>query len=206
LGLPFFKPLWKKETHIKIFPLSTEVQRQAASRRTLFDGIHFPVRGADVPAELDFLEDTAPVWTIGSARVTRIALNHPGGAQGYRIDDSDGTSLAYLTDHELSPPGEMQTSADALARFANGVDLLIHDAQYVAEDMPAKHGWGHSTVDDVLALGKSAATKHLVLFHHEPERDDDQLDALGVYAEQYFHGLSSTTRASVAREGWSLVL
>lgn len=206
LGLPFFKPLWKKETTIKIHPLATEAQRLAASRRALFDGIHFPVRAADVPAQIDFVANDDPVWTIGSARVSRIMLNHPGGAQGYRIDDSDGTSLAYLTDNELSPPGPAETSMDALARFANGVDLLIHDAQYLSTDMPAKRGWGHSTVDEVLALGQSAGTKHLVLFHHEPERDDDALDALGVLAEQFFHERSSTTRGSVAREGWSVVL
>ena len=37
--------------------------------------------------------------------IGRIALNHPGGAQGFRIDDDGGASLAYLTDNELSPPG-----------------------------------------------------------------------------------------------------
>lgn len=206
LGLPFFRPMWRKETRLKIFPLANEVQRQAATRRALFDGIHFPVRAADVPAQVDFVEDDAATWTIGSARVTRVALNHPGGSQGYRIDDADGTSLAYLTDNELSPPGDVQTSLDALARFASGVDLLVHDAQYVAADMPAKRGWGHSTVDDVLELGRASDTKHLVLFHHEPERDDDALDALGVLADEYFREKGSTTRSSVAREGWSLVL
>jgi phosphoribosyl 1,2-cyclic phosphodiesterase len=206
LGLPFFGPLWKKETSIDFWPLANEAQRRAASRRTLFDGIHFPVRAADVPAQITFLEDDAAVWTIGSARVTRIALNHPGGAQGYRIDDEDGSSFAYITDNELSPPGPMETTADALARFTQGVDLLVHDAQYVAEDMPAKQGWGHSTVDDVLALGLSAGAKHLVLFHHEPERDDDALDALGARATQFFRDRASTTRVSVAREGSAIVL
>jgi phosphoribosyl 1,2-cyclic phosphodiesterase len=206
LGLPFFGPIWKKETVLDIWPLANEEQRRAASRRTLFDGIHFPVRAADVPAKVSFLENDDPVWTIGSARITRIALNHPGGSQGYRIDDEDGTSLAYITDNELAPPGAVETSVEALAGFTQGVDMLVHDAQYVAADMPAKRGWGHSTVDDVLALGQSAGTKHLVLFHHEPERDDEALDALGMHAEHFFHELGSTTRVSVAREGWSVVL
>jgi phosphoribosyl 1,2-cyclic phosphodiesterase len=206
LGLPFFGPLWKKETSIDIWPLANEAQRLAASRRTLFDGIHFPVRAADVPARVSFLEDDALVWKIGSARITRILLNHPGGAQGYRIDDEDGSSLAYITDNELAPPGPIETSTDALARFTQGVDLLVHDAQYLAEDMPAKRGWGHSTVDDVLDLGLRAGAKHLVLFHHEPERDDDALDVLGALAEAFFRERASTTRVSVAREGTALAL
>ena len=57
LGLPFFGPLWKKSSVIDIWPLANDAQRRAASRRTLFDGIHFPVRAADVPAQINFLEN-----------------------------------------------------------------------------------------------------------------------------------------------------
>src|SRR6185436_5253096 len=104
---------------------------------------------------IDWIEGVDP-FRVGSATVKRIMLNHPGGAQGFRIDDADGRSLAYLTDNELSPPGPVVTSLDELARFASGVDMLIHDAQYIAADMPAKLGWGHSTIDDVLDLACKA--------------------------------------------------
>jgi phosphoribosyl 1,2-cyclic phosphodiesterase len=206
LGIPFFAPVYRKETHINIYPLSTDTQQEAVRRRALFDGIHFPVRASDIPSRLEFVEQPGLEWRIGSAKVRRIDLNHPGGAQGYRIDDADGKSLCYLTDNELSPPGVVVTTPDALARFADSADLVIHDAQYFAEDMPAKHGWGHSTVDQVLDLGHKASAEHLVLFHHDPERDDDALDALGHRANEWLRSKSSSTRASIAREGWSLDL
>jgi len=202
MGIPFFGPMYRKETHIRIHSLSTEVQRSTVRQRALFDGIHFPVRAADLPARVDFLEEQSSPLRVGSATVRRVLLNHPGGAQGFRIDDSDGRSLAYLTDNELSPPGDVQTSLDALARFAEGVDMMIHDAQYVEADMPAKRGWGHSTFDDVLRLAQKAAPRRLVAFHHDPSREDRALDALGAYAEHWLHERKSDTVAVVAREGW----
>ena len=207
MGIPFFAPLYRKGTLIHIHPMMNELQQDAVRRRTIFDGIHFPVSAADIPAHLDLAEHGGEEsWRIGSAVVRRIALNHPGGAQGFRIDDDGGKSIAYLTDNELSPPGPNETSLDELARFAQGVDVLIHDAQYLAEDMPEKRGWGHSTVDDVLTLGQKAGTPHLVLFHHDPERDDDALDALGFHANDWLKQRKLATKASVAREGWSFEL
>jgi ribonuclease BN (tRNA processing enzyme) len=96
-------------------------------------------------------------------------------------------------------------SAPALARFAAGASLLVHDAQYLPSDMPAKRGWGHSTVDQVLALGKDAEARMLALHHHEPERDDDALDRIGADAETWTKEHAPAMKAIVAREGEELV-
>ena len=207
IGIPFFGPLWSKETHIRLYPLVNETQQDCGTRRTLFDGVHFPVRSADIPAHIEMVgscDSLHTPWSVGSAQVRRIQLNHPGGAQGFRIDDADGRSFAYLTDNELSPPRPPVTPMDQLASFARGVNVLVHDAQYVPADLPAKSGWGHSTIDDVLCLGERAQTPHLVLFHHEPDRDDDTLDSLGRAANAEFKVRAPHTRVSIAREGWTI--
>jgi phosphoribosyl 1,2-cyclic phosphodiesterase len=201
MGIPFFKPIWRKGTLLRISPLANEMQQSAARARALFDGIHFPVRAADVPGTIEFLEAEPAPWRIGSATISRVALNHPGGAQGFRLDDDDGTSLVYLTDNELSPPGPVVTSLDTLAKFASGASLVIHDAQYVGSEMPQKRGWGHSTLEDVLRLGQKAETPHLVLFHHDPERDDDAIDNIVVRANEWLSANAPTTLATAAREG-----
>ena len=206
MGIPFFKPIWVKDTKLHIYPLANETQQAAARRRALFDGIHFPVRAADVPGTLDFLEIDSAKWRIGSAMISRIQLNHPGGAQGFRVDDDGGASLVYLTDNELSPPGQPATTLDELARFSAGANLMIHDAQYVETDMPTKRGWGHSTIEDVLRLGQKAETPHLVLFHHDPERDDDAIDAIAARATDWLEEHAPQTRATAAREGMVLDL
>jgi phosphoribosyl 1,2-cyclic phosphodiesterase len=206
MGLPFFGPLWMRGTQVNIYPLANDVHQDSVGRRSLFDGVHFPVRGSDIPARLDLLEPDAGAWRIGSARVTRIALNHPGGAQGFRLDDDDGSSLAYLTDNELAPAGSKSPATEALARFAADVNVLIHDAQYDEHEMRDKRGWGHSSLESVLELGHKAETRHLVLFHHDPDRDDDALDAIGWRAQQRLRQQQSATAVTVAHEGLVLQL
>jgi phosphoribosyl 1,2-cyclic phosphodiesterase len=204
IGLPFFGPLWRKETTLNIYPLGNDAHQESARRRSLFDGVHFPVRGADIPATMNVFEPEAVEWRIGSARIRRIALSHPGGAQGFRLDDDDGSSIAYLTDNELAPAGSGSAATDELARFAQGASLVIHDAQYEEREMDDKRGWGHSSMESVLELGEKAETPHLVLFHHDPDRDDDALDVLGWRAQSTLRQRKSATQATVAHEGLTL--
>jgi phosphoribosyl 1,2-cyclic phosphodiesterase len=204
IGLPFFGPLYSKDTHLVLHAV-TPLARERTRDPIIFDGEHFPVRFADLPARIDH-DETSEDLHIGSARVKHIALNHPGSCLGFRIDDDDGTSLCYLTDNELDPPGTATTTAAALARFAAGASLLVHDAQYLPADMPAKRGWGHSVVDQVLALGKDAEARMLALHHHEPERDDDALDRIAADADAWTREHAPTMKAMVAREGVELLL
>jgi phosphoribosyl 1,2-cyclic phosphodiesterase len=204
IGLPFFAPLYLKDTHLVLHAV-TPLARERTLHPIVFDGEHFPVRFADLPAHIEH-DGRAGEIHIGSARVTHIELNHPGGAVGFRIDDADGTSLCYLTDNELFPPDEPRTTPEALARFASGASLVVHDAQYLPSDMPAKRGWGHSVVDQVLALGKAAEARALALHHHEPERDDDALDVMAAGAQAWAREHAPAMQALVAREGLSVEL
>src|SRR5215470_3931545 len=88
LGLPFFAPLWQATTKLLVYPLANDAQERF--QRTIFDDIHFPVSANDIPASIEFQKPNGESWKVGSARVRRIALNHPGGSQGFRIDDEDG--------------------------------------------------------------------------------------------------------------------
>jgi ribonuclease BN (tRNA processing enzyme) len=83
---------------------------------------------------------------------------------------------------------------------------LIHDAQYIEADMPLKRGWGHSLVTDVLELSRQAEATTVALFHHEPERDDEALDRIGVSASVWVKEKGSATQAVVAREGLTMTV
>jgi phosphoribosyl 1,2-cyclic phosphodiesterase len=203
LGLPFFAPLYRSDTHLFVYPLANDAQE--LFQRNIFNDIHFPVSVDDIPARLELARPEKAEWRIGSAIVRRIALNHPGGAQGFRIDDDDGTSVTYLTDNELNADNA-KTSIEQLARFSDGVDLLIHDSQYLAEDMPAKLGWGHSVVTEVLRLGILAEPKQLALFHHDPERSDSALDLIGETSQSFIKSEGKATQVLVASEGLALHL
>lgn len=203
LGVPFFAPLYQQGTHLHIYPPAIP---GSPRQLNVFDGIHFPVRLEHLPAVVEFKEPGQPEWRIGSARIRTCRLTHPGGSIGYRLDDSDGHSLAYLTDNEISAAPSPEAFLEELADFAQGVDLLIHDTQYLDSDMPAKRGWGHSLLHDVLRLAQRAKTPHLVLFHHDPDRHDEALDAIEQRANDWLRIHAPGIRASAAREGTSIEL
>jgi len=198
IGLPFFGPLYRKDARVVIHPV-TPLARERVRNPLIMDGEHFPVRFADLPAKIESDEHAEGEFRIGSARVTHVALNHPGGASGFRVDDEEGASLCYLTDNELLPGSD-------LAHFARGASLVIHDAQYLAHEMPEKKGWGHSSVEDVLALANDAETRRIALFHHEPERDDDALDRIAANANDWTRAHAPSMEAIVSREGLSIDL
>jgi len=204
MGAPFFGPIYRSDARIVLHAMSARAQASIA-KMVLFDGEHFPVRVDDIPARLERPEFQTRI-AVGSAVITSIALNHPGGCDGFRVDDADGASLCYLTDNELSPPGPLTSPPDAIARFAKNASLLIHDAQYLRSDMPAKRGWGHSVVDEVLELAKSAEARAVALHHHDPWRDDDKLDAIANTAREWAAANAPSLKTLVATEGLSIDL
>ncbi|HSR96712.1 MAG TPA: MBL fold metallo-hydrolase, partial [Kofleriaceae bacterium] len=205
IGLPFFGPLYTKDRRIILHPMNAAGSERMRNP-VIFDGEHFPVRFADLPAKVE-RENPSCEHRIGCARVTGVDLNHPGGSIGFRIDDEgDGSSLCYLTDNELNPPRGQITTPAHLARFAAGASLLIHDAQYLPSDMPAKHGWGHSQVDEVLALARDAEVRAVALHHHDPDRDDDALDAIAASATRWAQANAPGLDAIVGHEGLVLEL
>jgi phosphoribosyl 1,2-cyclic phosphodiesterase len=201
MGVPFFGPLWRPDVRIVLHAMSLRAERLIA-KMVLFDGEHFPVMAKDIPCKLE-----RPAWQervrVGSATVTAIALNHPGGCDGFRVDDSDGASLCYLTDNEIGAPSPI-TMPSELARFASGCGLLIHDAQYLAPDMPQKRGWGHSLVDDVLDLGRASEARVLALHHHDPWRADASLDRIGANAREWGRVHAPQMETLVAYEGLAM--
>lgn len=76
--------------------------------------------------------------------------------------------------------GERHEAALALA---DGVDVLIHDAQHRAEEFADVGYLGHASVDYALAPGTEARVGTVVLFHHAPSRIDDEIDAMLAAAE-----------------------
>ena len=200
IGAPFFAPIYRQEAHVIRHAMSARAESSIA-KGVLFDGEHFPVRIADLPAHLERPPFVGGAIRVGSATVRSVQLNHPGGCEGFRIDDADGASACYLTDNELAAPTGVISTPSQLARFAHGVGLMIHDAQYMPDDMPQKRGWGHSVVDDVLALGKEAEARTVALHHHDPWRDDHALDLIGNHARAWCRAHAPAMSTIVASEG-----
>ena len=199
-GFPFFAPLYQPHRTVSILPTRMGSTLWCPTLAQM-DGIHFPVTPEELPARVRCLmEQGLDVFQERDCRLSCIATNHPGGGTGYRIECA-GRSLVYLTDNELEPPYEKATSFDAFATFCRHTDVLIHDAQYLPSDMPAKHGWGHSLVQHACQLAVAAEVKHLILFHHDPGRTDDRLDAIQEETRAWLQTQRRHMQCTAAYEG-----
>ncbi len=101
------------------------------------------------------------------------ALNHPGGACGYRLTYG-GVSIAYVTDTE-HVPGQDDENVIALMR---GADLAFYDATYCDSEFASHVGWGHSTWQEAIRIADLAEVRTLALFHHDPRHLDPDLDRI----------------------------
>ena len=90
--------------------------------------------------------------------------------------------MSYVPDHcpTLLGPGDDGLGAlhDAAMALAGGVDLLVHDAQLLPDEVAAEASFGHAAADYAVGLARAAGARRVVLFHHKPDRTDDALDAL----------------------------
>ncbi|HBH36029.1 MAG TPA: MBL fold metallo-hydrolase [Gammaproteobacteria bacterium] len=204
-GLPFFRPIYQRGRKIRL--LSNNLNAgDASSVLDQMSDSHFPVTGAQLQAEIEVapFNDQGSIM-IGDTRVSTMPLNHPGGGSGYRIDTAH-SSLVYITDNELFPPNEVQTAYPEWVNFIQGVDLLIHDAMFVDDELQKVRGWGHSLISQALQLALDADVKRLLLFHHDPSRSDAQLDEILADSREWMASHSAGIEVFVAREGESYQL
>lgn len=140
---------------------------------------YFPVSIDQLRGQYTLHDVLSDDFAVGSAKVKVRPVPHVGLTVGYRID-WDGCSVAYVSDHQA--PIGLDTVAESVLDLCDGVDLLIHDAQYVDADWEAKSHWGHCTVDYAVLVARLAGVKALALFHHDPTRTDNEVDALAAKA------------------------
>jgi len=181
IGLPFFAPLFVEGQVVRVWAGSLQPAGGVEEAvRKLMSFPFFPLQIDALHAELEFHDFRAgdvinprPGVTLRTA-----ALNHPGGAIGYRIDYG-GRSLAHVTDIELGN-GPIDPKLLSLTKDAA---LVILDTTYTDEELPSHIGWGHSSWQQGLRLANACGAGRLCLFHHDPEHDDAFMDKIRKEAE-----------------------
>lgn len=199
-GLRFFAPLWDPEVTVEVWgPRSPVLSLRERILRS-FSPPLFPIDFRDVPARISFHDLPAEPWHTNGLALSSDLVLHPGPTVGFRLE-SAGSSAAYLPDHEPALAGIQGRSPDWVSggALAAGVDVLLHDAQYLDDEYGARIGWGHSSVDDAVAYRRAVGAERLVLFHHEPERSDHGLELLQDRARELSGG--DAPAPELAREG-----
>ncbi len=175
-GIPFFTPAFIPGNTFRIWGEGTgDHSVERALERQMTDP-NFPVPLSIMGSDLQFKQiDAGKGVQLGDVQVRTCGLRHPNGCLGLRVDYG-GSALVYATDTEHDPEnGELDPK---LVELASGADALIYDSMYTeAEYHSGKVGWGHSTYREAIRVARAANVKQVYFFHHEPNHDDDFLDA-----------------------------
>jgi phosphoribosyl 1,2-cyclic phosphodiesterase len=195
LGLPFFEPLLRADTVLEIYaPKQPDGRTIREIFREKIQPPMFPVPLEQFAARIVFHEIGDDDFMIGGLAVRSRFVPHIGPTLGFCVSH-DGASVTYLSDHQ-QPPGGAYTMSDGVRELCDGVDLLIHDAQYTDDEFDAKRTWGHSTFDYARWVAETCEVKRLALFHHDPSRTDSDLANI---TDRIARGASTAVFA--AREG-----
>ena len=197
-GLPFFAPIFDPASRVRVW--SGHLPPGQTMREVVCSMMRpplYPIPIETFRADLAFREFDrgAVIEPAPGVRVRTGELNHPNGAVGYRVEYA-GRSLCFVTDTEHTPG----TLDPAVLDLVRGADVMIYDSTYTDAEFPRHVGWGHSTWEECLRIADAAGVGQAVIFHHDPARTDDALDAIEAEAAQRRPG------TLVAREGLELVL
>jgi phosphoribosyl 1,2-cyclic phosphodiesterase len=181
-GIPFFLPLYHRGNKFMFY---SELRTGSGLKDTIEGQMakpYFPVDMSVMAAQRHFSNlDGTPV-NLHGAILRAAPLNHPQGCVAYRIDD-DGAAFVLATDNEPGSP----VHDKALRDLAQDADVLVYDAQYTPEQLSGeKKGWGHSSWLEGVRIAKECNVKNLILFHHDPDSDDAQVDNYVMRAQEKF--------------------
>lgn len=180
-GIPFFSPLYNERNHFLFhgYHFMNESLQQALEGQMADP--YFPVDMRAMKAKRRFHEISEESINYDELIMSSKRLNHPQGCLGYRIE-CEGKVLVYATDNE---PGDRRGDRN-VRLLAEGADVLIYDAQYTPEEMKAHRNWGHSNWKEGVRVAKECQVKKLVLFHHDPDRSDREIDRILKRARGHF--------------------
>jgi phosphoribosyl 1,2-cyclic phosphodiesterase len=219
-GFPFFPVAYNPKNTIRVLAFEGTRKSLEATLSSQMESPYFPISMQEMPGHIAIEELKERKFTIGSVKVEATFTNHPGLCACYKIISSAGT-VVYMPDNELlkrffgakiDDCGRAEADAFAtkgdrqLCEFVRGADIVMMDSQYDCEEYPRYVGWGHSCVDDAVALAVEAEVKHFFLFHHDPSHNDAKITKMVEDARTLAKKLGGNLKIDAAREGLEVVL
>jgi phosphoribosyl 1,2-cyclic phosphodiesterase len=194
-GLPFFSAGDREAARVDLYVPAQDGRSGRDLLAHSFSPPSFPITPEGLHGTWAFHAMDEGRHKVEGLAVTAVEIEHKGGRTfGLRVDDERG-SVAYLPDH--APAAGV---SDALLAMLDGVDVLIHDAQFLEGERPVAVDYGHATVQDSVKLAETCGASTVVLFHHSPARTDAALDDIAAWAPD----LTDSVAVVVAVEGMTL--
>jgi phosphoribosyl 1,2-cyclic phosphodiesterase/ActR/RegA family two-component response regulator len=201
-ALPFFVPLYIPGNEFEILGASHPHRTMRELISAQMDDIYFPITIKEFGSHVYFRDLNEETIDIEGITIKTKLLSHPGNCLGYRVE-YEGRSLCYVTDNELflrDGPHYDAHYVSQLTAFLNKADVLITDCTYTDEEYERKVGWGHSCVSQVAELAHCAEVETLYLFHHDPDQNDDAIDAKLEMAARALESMRSETKCVAPAE------
>jgi phosphoribosyl 1,2-cyclic phosphodiesterase len=172
-GLPFNPTLFNNAVDFTFTSGLIDKDSLKHTLKTYFSGGYFPLDIVTFLENLAFANIADVIESLKeTVKIDWIELNHPGGSIGYSVQAGQH-KFVYLLDNEYQPE-----QRDALAAFCAGADIVAWDGMFTDAELPAKKGWGHSSMEQALSVKQSANISTMIIAHHNPSRTDEQLDIL----------------------------
>lgn len=207
-GLPFFLPFYNEKNKITMLGMDLQSAKLENAMSEQMESIYFPKKLHTLSAHVIFRKLCQGTNDVEGINVETMYLNHPGQSMGY-VFNVRKKKICYFTDNELVPKWVNKTDVtdynlnirEKMLNLISGADLLIHDAQYTNEQYKTKIGWGHSPLSEVIKLAQYAKVKTLVLFHHDPDHNDDDIDFLVANSKEMIKNSYHAMECLAAHEG-----
>jgi anti-anti-sigma factor len=179
-GFPFFRPAFVPGNRFTLYCIHPYVEQVIVDQ---MKAEWFPVQFDYLSAHLEFkpVKEDETVKVAG-LEISSKPLQHPGTAYAYRIDNGV-SSVVLATDGEYKHLSATHTKG--YIDFFAGADVLIFDAMFSVRESFIREDWGHSSALIGADMARHAGVKKLVLFHHDPVSEDDEVWRLGREAEEY---------------------
>jgi phosphoribosyl 1,2-cyclic phosphodiesterase len=225
MGFPFFIPIFIPNTELKVFgPVTYEEDTLDKIVGGMLTYRYWPVRLTELAAKIEYFNLKEGSQDLGGDLwLTTKYLNHPILVLGYRFEyrgkvfctayDTEPFSNVFDVspddpsyDEEAVKEGAMaaQEENDKVVSFFKGADILIHDSQYTHKEyISSKLGWGHSSFEHAVNVAHKAGVKKLLLFHHDPDRGDAELELIEKKLQKAAGGKTSM-EVMIAREGMTV--
>ncbi len=209
VGFPFFEPAYSSRSFITFCggPHTQDSIRRYLAHQ--MEPPYFPVDFNLLRAGFDFRCER-PNMEPGNCRldgmeVSPVPLSHPNGGYGYKFIEQ-GKTFVFLTDNELGFRHKGGLSLEQYAALCHEADLVLHDAQFTDDEYQQRRGWGHSTFRQATDLAIAAEIKRLGLFHHDPDRTDEELDRQVEFCRERIRLSGSAVECFAAAEGMEIEL
>ncbi|MBN2134477.1 MAG: MBL fold metallo-hydrolase [Acidobacteria bacterium] len=212
-GFPFFIPNFHKTNTFEIYGFKNTNRSLENHLRLQQMTPNFPVALEEMGAKFHFheLRNWHSIDT-GGIKVTPFPLNHPGGCFGFVLDEGN-SKFVFATDTEHYS----DKIDENILKAAHKANVLVYDAMYTPEEYeginePSHKGWGHSTFVAAIDTAIAAEVDELVLFHHDPDKNDYRLDLLYKRALNYLNRMKNEKkrakklRVKMAVEGLNQII